>query len=815
MMEKQDLSQFEEQEKPIDIKYYIIKYSRYWPLYGFFILVGIVAVSLFHRYTTEKYEVKGSVIIKNNSSPETRVLDRSNIFTNTDRLGDDMLLFTSENLAGDALKKLHFDVSYFAPTHIKEIELYSNSPVKVYVDWSHPQVTGKRLNLHILSANEFSFSPGERKLLDFYKSRTVNDVDTELIGAVFRFGEPVRTERSNFVVELLNPNKIGEEVSFVMQSPETLSEQLAKSISVRALYDYASVLEVSLVTTMVEKGRDYVNALMDAFIEHGLKEKNRISESTLKFIDEQLFVIGDSLTAVESKMRHFKVSNKLLDINVEFGGVLNKIQTLEANIQTVDFQLAYYNSLKTYLEEKGTSYEDIVAPSLIGINDALLNNLINNLVDLSLERRKLLSLVRDNHPDVIILDQQVQRLRDNVFENIANLVKNTESLKKENLEKLRTYDMQFSKLPEAESNYSTIFREFKLRENLYTYLLEKRAEAGIAKASNVPDNSVMDYSKKGKLIFPAKLPNYAYAIGLGFFIPFGFLLLHHYLNNRIMDQIQLKSILKIPLLGTIGFSDKNTNLLVAEYPRAMVSESFRSIRSALFYIASEKKCKNILVTSAVSGEGKTFVSINIASALALSGKKTCIVGIDLRKPQLAEAMNVANPLGLSSYLTEQCSGEEIVLKTSYENLYVVPSGPVPPNPSELLLKDKMKDFMNMLQSHFEIVIMDSPPIGLVSETMDLLRFSDINLYIVRHDYTHKNHLLMINDLYASDQVSNFYAIFNGVKSGGDLYDFSGYNYGYGYNYSYMKKGRYSGEYYEKGSDFSPSWVNKIISKFKG
>jgi capsular exopolysaccharide synthesis family protein len=234
----------------------------------------------------------------------------------------------------------------------------------------------------------------------------------------------------------------------------------------------------------------------------------------------------------------------------------------------------------------------------------------------------------------------------------------------------------------------------------------------------------------------------------------------------------------------------------------------------LFYIASEKKCKKILVTSSIAGEGKTFVSINIASAMALSGKKTCILGIDLRKPKLAEYLNVSTKNGLSTFLVDKCSEEEILLTTQYENLSVVPSGPIPPNPSELLLKDKMKGLVENLEKKFDIIVMDSPPIGLVSETMDLLRFSDVNLYIVRQDYTHKNHLLMINDLYASDQISNFYAIFNGVKNGGDIYDFSGYNYGYGYNYSYMNKMSDNGNYYEEETGHSTNWLGKLISKFK-
>jgi capsular exopolysaccharide synthesis family protein len=246
-----------------------------------------------------------------------------------------------------------------------------------------------------------------------------------------------------------------------------------------------------------------------------------------------------------------------------------------------------------------------------------------------------------------------------------------------------------------------------------------------------------------------------------------------------------------------------------------VSESFRSLRSALFYIASEKKCKKILVTSSVSGEGKTFVSLNLASAIALSGKKTCLVGLDLRRPKLSEYVGISNQTGLTNYLVGKAERDEIVIKTKNDNFYIVPSGPIPPNPAELLLKDKMQFFIESLDDDFEVVVMDTPPVGLVSETMDLMRFSDINLYIVRQDYTHRRYLLMINDLYANDQVDNIYAVFNGLKAGVDVYDFGGYNYGYGYNYSYMRKNEYTGNYYDQEDRKKPSeWLSKLLSKFR-
>ncbi|GAB3646501.1 tyrosine-protein kinase domain-containing protein [Echinicola sediminis] len=815
MIDQQDISKFEEEVKPIDIKYYLIKYSRYWPLYLICIMISLTLVFLYHRYSVERYEVKGSILIKNNPSPEVRILDRSNIFSGMNNLENDILLFTSKNLASEALKKLHFDVSYFASTTIKEVELYDKSPIRVNVDRDYSQEESGPMQLTVLSEEEFSLSKKESGWLDYIFGGVGGDFDDEILDKTFQFGDTITTSHSRFTVEKLRSMKAGDNLSFTIHNPAALVDRYANAVSVRLQNNYGSVLVVTVVTTVVEKGSDYVNALMDSYIEHDLKEKNLMSENTLKFIDEQMFILEDSLKAVERKMLSFKVDNKLLNVSSEFGGVLGRIHTLEEQIQELDFELGYYRSLKKYLDSKSGDFSGVLAPSMMGISDGLLNSMTQSLIDISLERRKLLAAVKENHPDVEKLEDQMQRLRENIDENISNLVANTEAKKLEAQRKLAELDEEFSALPQTESNYTNIFREYKLRENLYNYLLEKRAEAGIAKASNVPDNSVVDYAKKGSLIFPKKSQNYGMAFGLGFFIPLGLLLLYQYLNNRIVDQIQLKNAIRIPLLGTIGFSDKDTNMLVAEFPKAVVSESFRSLRSALFYIESEKRCKRILVTSSVSGEGKTFVSLNLASAMALCGKKTCVIGMDLRKPRIANYVGISNKNGLSTYLVGKANLEDIVHQTKYENLYFVPSGPVPPNPSELLLKSKMEDLIAALEQDFEVIIMDTPPLALVSETMDLLRFSDVNLYIVRQDYTHKKYLLMINDLYANDQIRNFYCVFNGLKAGGDVYDFGGYNYGYGYNYSYIRKNNYTGNYYEDDLKTTPDgWLSKLLSKFR-
>jgi capsular exopolysaccharide synthesis family protein len=816
MIDGKDLNRLQDDVKPIDIKYYLIKYSRYWPLYVTSTFLGLILVFLFHRYAVERYEVQGSILIKQNSSPEMKILDRSNIFSGMYNLENDILLLTSRNLAEAALSKLHFNVTYYAETNIKEVEMYNQSPIYVEVDPEYPQMEMGEVTFTMMTDDQFMLTQEEAGFFEFLSARrSGGPVDGAILNRRYRFDELISSKNSRFTIHQNKPLKTGDRLSFVIHNPIQIADHYAAALSVRPVTSYGTVLQISMVTTVVDKGRDYVNALMDSYIEYNLKEKNQMTENTITFLREQLYIVEDSLKSVERRMLNFKVNNKLMDVNSEFGGVLGNMRSLEDQIQMVDFQLNYYRSLEAYLEEKGKDYSDILAPSLVGIEDAMLNSLISSLIDISLQRRRLLALVNENHPNIAELDEQIAKLRENIFENIKNLVRNTESRRSQALAKLQDEGREFSKLPQAESDFMGLNREFKLRENLYNYLLEKRAEAEIARASNISDNSILDYARLGSLIFPKKSQNYGMAIGLGLLIPLALLLLYHYLNNKIVDQVQLKNVLRIPLLGTIGYSTKDTNLLVQEHPKSMVSESFRSLRSALYYISSDKSCKKILVTSSVSGEGKTFVSINLASAIAMSGKKTVLLGLDLRRPKISEYLGVESHMGISNFLVGKAERDEIVVKTSFDHLYIVPSGTIPPNPAELLLKEKMDEFIHSLEAEFDVVIMDTPPIGLVSETMDLMRFSDVNLYIVRQDYTHKRYLLMINDLFVNDQVDNIYAVFNGIKAGLDVYDFGGYNYGYGYNYSYMKKGDYSVSYYSDEVGEKPAgWLSRFLSRFR-
>lgn len=313
-----------------------------------------------------------------------------------------------------------------------------------------------------------------------------------------------------------------------------------------------------------------------------LNEKNRIQENTIDFIEEQLGFLEDSLKEKENELQRFKVDNKMLDVSAEFSNILGKMNTLDERNAELDFQLQYFEEIRLYMERKSKDYSDVIAPSVIGVPDPLLNGLIQTLVTLSQDRRKLLATVNENHPEVTKIDVQMDKVQDALFENVVNLIDNTKKQKQGILNEIRLYDAEFATLPESESKYTSIFREFKLRESLYTYLLEKRAEAGIARAANVSDNAILDLAKKGTLVFPKKTQNYGLALALGLLLPFGFFVVRDMFDNSIKDQRDLKKHFMIPQLGVVGYSAKETNKVVLDFPKSAVAESFRSLRSIMY-----------------------------------------------------------------------------------------------------------------------------------------------------------------------------------------------------------------------------------------
>ncbi len=439
------------------------------------------------------------------------------------------------------------------------------------------------------------------------------------------------------------------------------------------------------------------------------------------------------------------------------------------------------------------------APSAMGIQDPLLNTMIMNLTSLYSQKTQVLATASERNPQISSINNQIIQTKQILIENLRNIITNSKLLIKDYKVRLAEIEEKVQDLPKTERSYIKIERKFKLSEGLFTFLMQKRAEAGIAKAGNIADNKVIDFAKTNKVpLKPKTKLTYAIALLLGLIIPIGIILIIDYLNNKILSRKQLEKITSIPILGVIGHSNIDSNLIVYEKPKTSVSESFRAIRADLQFLLKDKsndESKVILITSSIGGEGKTFTSLNIATVLANGGRKTVLLGMDLRKPKIFNDFKLKNEEGLSNYLIGQSNKNDILQKTFIDNLSIIPSGAVPPNPSELLLDTRLDTLIDELKNDFEYIIMDTPPVGLVADAFQLMHVSDVNLFMVRQNYTDKEVLDFINDKYENNIVKNISIILNDFIPNSS----SGYGYGYGY-------------YEEEDAELKKSAINRLLRR---
>jgi len=426
----------------------------------------------------------------------------------------------------------------------------------------------------------------------------------------------------------------------------------------------------------------------------------------------------------------------------------------------------------------------------MGISNPELNNLINQLLQLYAKKGELQLTTTGKNPTYIAILSQINHTKKTIIENVNNLISSASIYEVDLIDRITTFDKKINKLPEAEKDYLILRRKYEYNEQTSIYLQQKRYEVSLAKAGTESDHKVIDFARldSEEPISPRKsLANFI-ALIFGLLLPITFITLRDFFSDTIRSKSDLLNSTNIPILGLIGHSDNATSLVVSNASKSIIAESFRALRTNIQYLAANKERKIITVTSSIGGEGKTFTTMNLAAIIALSGHKTILIGGDLRKPKLHEDFKVDTSKGLSSYLINKSKLAEVIEKTEIDSLDVIASGPTPPNPAELLDSKKMRDLIIELNKTYDYVIIDTPPIGLVTDGVILMQHSDVNLYIVRHNYSKTSALNVINNLYHQKQVENIHIIINDFK-----YTSSGYGYGYGYGYGSSGYGYYENE----------------------
>ncbi|MDB9911343.1 polysaccharide biosynthesis tyrosine autokinase [Flavobacteriaceae bacterium] len=756
-----------------------------WPYVIVSIILFVSIAAVINLFSEDVFEVETVLFSQENKNPlaSTGVslafnLGQDNIMENRVAVASSF----SHNL--EIAKKIGWEVTYFKKSnYLVDSELYKNAPYKVIFDKTHNQPISILFDIKF---KENRFTLNTRDNIDQYiiynfnngKAKVVKELD--FIDKPFAFNEWITSDVARF--KLVPNNDSFERIeghSFNFVSYESIARKMSKT-STYEVEQYSNILKITSKGNNPKKLADYLNASSNQLKLYELEEKNTMAENTIKFIDDQLLEITESLKLSGSLLETFRSDNLIVDMATESSKTLEQYMTLINQKSEILLERSLLNYIIDFLESK-VGYSAMALPSLTGINDPIVNKLTSNIIDQFAKMKGYQFTMSTDNPIYLELEKQIDFTIKNLKFAIENsLDKSTIVL---NALEIRTAKIKdkIEQLPIVEQQFANIQREYEANSKQFELLLANRTQAGIAKASNLPDTRVIDKAlyKGIKPIGPERIKNLLIAFIIGLFFPSGIIFLKDFLNTKIMNRSEIISLTNIPILAMIPRSDHKSNLAVFERPRSPVAEAFRVLRSKIPYYTNDidKRGKVIMVTSSIPGEGKTYVSINLASALSLNEEKTILVGLDLRKPKIIEDFGINNNFGVSSYLSGISKNiDEIIQHSGFDNLDIISAGPIPPNPSELINKQIFVEFISLLKEKYKNIIIDTPPIMLVADSLQIAKHVDVTVYMCRYNYTQKELLTFLNEQNDSKALQNIGIVFNDIK------DTIGYGYGYGYGY---------------------------------
>jgi len=751
-------------EEEIDLKDLIDLLKRNKLLIFLMIVLFGAGTLIFLYFTTPQYKTYGTVEISSNKpsivSRDDLLMQAIDLYTGPNDVDTEMEILRSRSIIQQTLKRVDYTKRYYVVRNFKSIEV---------LDREFP------FNIEIRKGKgiEFVIKPegsGEYVLEAKWK-REGKEREVKIKS---KYGEWVKTPEFEIKVDKKAGMKAEGEYKFVWEDSVRVASKLQQRLKVGPVSQKASILKVTFNDNIPQRAAEFVNELMRVYITESIKNKTKQADKTLEFIDSQLKTVSKKLAESEIALENYKKRHKVINLGLEAQNLMQKLNELQTKLNEIKLQESLINFIERQIKDSKTS-------SLISANvldDKVLGELITQLQQLMLKKKDLLIEYTPKHPDVIKVEEQINVLKKMIINRIKNIRGVLESNKK-NLEKMiKEYTRMLERLPQNERRLIDLKRKYMVNEKIYSYLLEKRAATAIAKSSIISDNRIVDTAIVPEEPFkPRKKLILAIGLILGFIAGVLLALIKEFLSTKIKTVEDIERLTDVPIIGTVPHFKSTKNILkVFESPKSVVAEAFRVIRMNIRFL-SPKRTEIITVTSTISGEGKTTIASNVAGIYALGGKRTVIVNVDLRKPALHKVFGIKNDVGLSNVLVGEKSIEEVIHTTTHDNLYVIPSGPIPPNPGELIQSDKMNEVIDYLKDEFEIVVFDTPPVGMVVDAISILTRADVNIYIFRANYSKKMFVRTLNDLKYNKKIKGLGIVVNDIKDK----DF-GYGYGYGYGY---------------------------------
>ena len=774
-------------EEQINIQEILFRYLIHWPWFVVSVIVCVALAWGYLRLTTPVYNISATVLIKDekkgggaNMSSELEKMGLNGFVSSSSNIENEIEVLNSRTLAREVVSSLGLFVTYMDEDKFPNKELYRTSPVLVSLTPQEadrlPQTMEIDMLLQPAGAMDVQVKVGKKE----YRKHL------EKLPAVFPTDEgTVAFFANNDTLSSLRPESVTTErhITAYINRPFAVAKGYAGSLLITPTSKATSVVTVSLKNSNTQRGKDYIDKLLEMYNINANNDKNEVAQRTGEFIDERIDIISKELGSTERDLENFKRSAGITDLTSEAQIALTGNAEYEKKRVENQTQINLVMDLKKYLQ--GSEYE--VLPANVGLQDAGVAGAIDRYNEMVAERKRLLRTSTESNPAIVNLTTSIRAMRSNIQTTLDATLKGLEITKADLIREASRYSRRISDAPTQERQFVSIARQQEIKSGLYLMLLQKREENAIVLAAIANNAKIIDEAQADSTpISPKRMTIYLAALVFGIGIPVGVIYLIGLTKFKIEGRADVEKLTSLPVVGDIPLADEKMGAIaVFENQNNLMSETFRNVRTNLQFMLENGK-NVILVTSTVSGEGKSFISANLAISLSLLGKKVVIVGLDIRKPGLNKVFNLPKKeYGITQFLTNSTVNLMDLVHHSdiNKNLYILPGGTVPPNPTELLARDGLEKAVEILRKNFDYVILDTAPVGMVTDTLLIGRVADLSVYVCRADYTRKTEFTLINELAENNKLPNLCIVINGL----DLQKKK-----YGYYYGYGKYGKYYG-----------------------
>lgn len=760
-------TRIEENESSI-LNLLLFRFLPYWPLFVILLFISLVGAWIYLQYATPIYVASSTVLIKDEKrgADDSKIMEALNMSTSKKIVENETEVIHSRDLMKVVVTRLNLYAPVWKEGRLKNVSAYASSPVTIQAkDPEHIQEVGKVY---------FSYTtPGDKVVIE-NASYPINQWVTTPYGVL------------KFIPNSHKTGEIQQPLCFSLYSPDRVAENMSAGLVVGALSKVSTVITLNFFDEVPQRAEDILNELSIVYNEAALNEKNSLAVNTIAFLDKRMKEVESGLDSIERKVSQYRAQQGAIDISAQGKVFLDNVSINDRKVGDINNQLAVLDQVEKYVISKDNKAG--IVPSIAGVDNPVLSQLVQRLSESELQIENLRQTTGENNSAITSLKREVEQIRPGILENLRNqkasLLASRQTLSSTN----NTFSSMLRTLPRQERELTEISRQLAIKNDVYAYLLQKREETALSYASSIPESRVVNKAKAFPIpVSPKRKMVYLIALIIAFVLSIAIITAREFLTNKILFRSEIEKYTKVPIAAEIS-SLKHKHELVVDQPKnTFVAEQFRHLRAAIGLYGKTSVKKKLLITSSIAGEGKSFVASNLALSLAISGKKVVIVDADLRSPRTSAIFKLEGEKGLSEYLEGKAEIAQVIKEGGSKNLYILPAGAASINPTELLLNGDLKGLFNYLESIFDFVLVDTAPVDPVTDAYVLSEYCERTLFVVRHGYTPKTMIQLLDENDKVKALRNPAIVFNAIKKRG--FTRGGYGFGYGFGYEYVYNDR--------------------------